>query len=90
MVYPPVIMLVDGVTTVKPISKISFLQEVKTMAKMYLVDLLLPNRGAVIATADYRRTLISKGYNHYQAIGSLGGSISGGSITVTSKIARRR
>lgn len=57
--------------------------------KNYLVNFVLPNTGNSKAVSDYIQDLLNKGYNRYQAIGSLGGASHGKSITIVSKTATR-
>lgn len=61
------------------------------MNKRYLVDFVIPNKGQTVKTAEYREKLVNLGYNRYQAAGSIGGAVAGGSISILpEKIAKRR
>lgn len=57
--------------------------------KTFLVNIELPAKGMIKTCVDYRADLIARGYNRYQAIGSLGGSSRGGSIRITNSSATR-
>lgn len=57
--------------------------------KEFLVDLVLPTAGSSIAASDYRESLESMGYNKYQALGSVGGGINGGSLVCNNHILTR-
>ena len=59
------------------------------MAKKNLVDIELPAKGMTKTCIDYRADLITRGYNRYQAMGSLGGSSHGGSIRISNSSATR-
>ena len=52
------------------------------MNKRYLVDFVIPNKGQTVKTAEYREKLVNLGYNRYQAAGSIGGAVAGGSISI--------
>lgn len=54
------------------------------MKKLYLVNQELPITGMSESTIDYRKNLEAKGYNRYQSVGSLGGSVNGKSVTISS------
>ena len=54
------------------------------MKKSYLVNQELPIAGMSESTIDYRKNLEAKGYNRYQSVGSLGGSVNGKSVTIAS------
>lgn len=47
-----------------------------------LVNEELPTSGMSESTKDYRKNLEDKGYNRYQAAGSLGGAIHGKSVSI--------
>lgn len=46
----------------------------------YLVDIIMPKYGMTMSPQDYRGALATRGYNRYQQMGSVGGSIAGGSL----------
>ncbi len=49
-------------------------------SKTYLVNIALPRSGMTETPKNYRDTLATRGYNRYQQMGSVGGSIAGGSL----------
>lgn len=49
-------------------------------SKTYLVNIVLPKSGMTETSKNYRGTLATCGYNRYQQMGSVGGSIAGGSL----------
>ena len=57
--------------------------------KECLVDLVLPTTGSSIAASDYREELEAMGYNKWQALGSVGGAINGGSLACNNHILTR-
>ena len=65
------------------------IDDVVNEEKEFLVDLVLPTTGSSIAASDYRATLESMGYNKYQALGSVGGGINGGSLVCNNHILTR-
>jgi len=48
----------------------------------YLVNLEIPQKGMTKSTKEYIADLISKGYNRFQALGSLGGASNGKSVRI--------
>ena len=59
------------------------------MRKESLVNKVLPDQGDYITTKMYRELLERLGYNFNQTIGSIGGSIANGVISIDNKIAKR-
>lgn len=55
----------------------------------YLVNIALPKKGMSLSVKDYVQYLISKGYNRYQALGSLGGSSNGKSVRIINGVVIR-
>ena len=49
-------------------------------SKTYLVNIVLPKPRMTETAKNYREKLAARGYNRYQTMGSLGGSIAGGSL----------
>lgn len=46
----------------------------------YLVNIVLPKPGMSETPKNYRGALATRGYTRYQQMGSVGGSIAGGSL----------
>lgn len=47
---------------------------------MALVNQVIPHKGDTVTAKLYRQILENKGYNHFQRIGSIGGSKTQGTI----------
>lgn len=55
-----------------------------------LLHQVLPNVGDTKSAAQYRITLLNKGYSFMQAIGSLGGASNAKRITIQRKVVTRQ
>lgn len=56
----------------------------------YLVNKVLPISGSSMSGEDYRRALSRMGKNFFQQIGSVGGSINGGSLVANNHVLTRQ
>lgn len=60
------------------------------MAKQYLVNHVVPNKGDSIASEEYRKKLAGLGYNAYQQMGSLGGASNAGTVSISNTVVTRK
>lgn len=60
------------------------------MAKQYLVNHVVPNKGDSIASLEYRKKLAELGYNFYQQIGSIGGASHAGTVSISNTVVTRK